>query len=105
MFEHILAQLATAQGCMTRIENNLPLKDVITKGKSIKKAIVLIGQLDATLDMDRGQAIAQNLRALYTYMLDRLTMANVHNDANAVAEVAGLVHTIKAGWDKVVEEQ
>jgi len=35
MFEQILAHLATAQGCMSRIENNLPLNDVITKGKAL----------------------------------------------------------------------
>ena len=31
MFEHILTNLATAQGCMGRIENNLPLSEVTRK--------------------------------------------------------------------------
>ena len=102
MFEHILSHLATTQGCIGRIKNNLPLNDVVTKGKSLGKAIRLIDQLNATLDMERGQAIAQNLRSLYLYMLERLTFANVHNDAAAVAEVSSLVMKIKRGWDGVV---
>jgi len=102
MFEHILSHLATAQGCMARIRNNLPLNDVVAKGKSLGKALRLIDQLNATLDMERGQAIAQNLRSLYLYMLERLTFANVHNDAAAVAEVSSLVLKIKQGWDGVV---
>ena len=103
MFEQILAHLATAQGCMGRIENNLPLNDVISKGNALGKAIRLIDQLNNTLDMERGQKIAANLRALYVYMLARLTQANVTNDSNIVAEVAALVQKVKTGWDQIVE--
>jgi flagellar protein FliS len=105
MFEHILAHLATAQGCMGRIENNLPLNEVIVKGKTLGKAIRLIDQLNNTLDMERGQKIAENLRALYVYMLARLTLANVTNDARVVAEVAALIQKVKTGWDQIVESR
>ena len=52
MFEHILSQLATAQGCMGRIRNNVPLSEVTVKLVAMRKAIALICQLNATLDMD-----------------------------------------------------
>ena len=103
MFEQILAHLATAQGCMGRIHDNLPLADVVTKGKAMGKAIRLIDQLNGTLDMERGQKIAENLRSLYVYMLARLTLANVTNDSNIVAEVASLIQKVKTGWDQIVE--
>ena len=103
MFEQILENLATAQGCMARIDNNMPLNDVIAKGKSLGKAIRLIDHLNNTLDMERGQKIAVNLRALYVYMLARLTLANVTNDSSIVAEVAALILKIKSGWDQIVE--
>jgi flagellar protein FliS len=104
MFEHILAELAAAQGCALRIESNLPLKEVIAKGKALGKAIRLINQLNATLDMERGQQIAQNLRDLYLYMLDRLTLANVTNDPRIISEVASLVQKLKTGWDQIVTD-
>jgi len=104
MFEHILSHLATAEGCMTRIKGNLPLNDVISKGNAVGKAVRLIGQLNGTLDMERGGEIAGNLRALYLYMLDRLTVANVTNDSRIIAEVAALVGKIKSGWDPIVTE-
>src|ERR1700685_2295961 len=104
MFEHILSDLATAQGCMDRIKNNMPLGEIVAKGKSLGKAIRLINQLNATLDMDRGKQIAENLRALYVYMLERLTQANVANDAGIVAEVASLVRKVKSGWDQIVTD-
>jgi flagellar secretion chaperone FliS len=103
MFEQILEHLAIAQGCMARIANDMPLNDVITKGKSLGKAIRLIDQLNNTLDMERGQKIAENLRALYVYMLARLTLANVTNDANIAAEVGSLIQKVKTGWDQIVE--
>jgi flagellar secretion chaperone FliS len=105
MFEQILMHLATAQGCMGRIRNNLPLNDVVSKGKAMGKAIRLIDQLNNTLDMERGQKIAENLRSLYVYMLARLTLANVSNDANIVAEVASLIQKVKTGWDQIVESR
>jgi flagellar protein FliS len=102
MFEQILSQLATAQGCMERIRGNMPLGEVVAKGKSLGKAIRLINQLNNSLDMDRGRQVADNLRALYVYMLARLTTANITNDSAIVGEVASLVQKIKAGWDQVV---
>jgi flagellar protein FliS len=104
MFEHILTNLATAQGCMARIENNLPLSEVTQKLAAMRKAVQLIGQLNVTLDMERGGKIAENLRALYEYMLVRLTHANAYNDTRVVIEVSNLVREIKTGWDGIVSD-
>jgi flagellar secretion chaperone FliS len=105
VFEHILSELATAQGCMQRIQNNLPLNDVIAKGKSLGKAIRLIIQLNETLDMEKGRQIAENLQALYVYMLARLTLANATNDPQIVVEVVSLVRKVKSGWDQIVTDR
>ena len=104
MYEQILSNLATAQGCMGRIQNNLPLNEVRTKCAAITKALRLIAQLDGTLNMEQGGQVAENLRNLYLYMMNRLTQANVINDAAMVAEVARLVGTVKAGWDGIVKD-
>src|ERR1700677_3728479 len=105
MYEQIVSALATAEGCMERIENNLPLADVIAKCKAMGTAIRLINQLNSTLDMERGKEVAANLRSLYIYMLTRLTQANANNDARIVAEVGALVHKIKSGWDQIVTDE
>jgi len=104
MFEHILSHLAAAQGSMGRIQGNLPLKEITAKCAAIGKAVRLIGQLDGSLDMERGGEIARNLRNLYVYMLNRLTAANVTNDAVIVAEVSQLIRKIKSGWDPIVAD-
>lgn len=104
MFEQILAQLATARGAMGRITDNRPVNEVVAKGNAIAKTLGLIGQLNGTLDMERGGQVAQNLRALYEYMMNRLTLANATNDQSVVAEVAGLISMIKSGWDQIVTD-
>lgn len=105
MYEQILSNLTAAQGCMDRIHNNMPLGEVVAKGKAMGKAIRLINQLNATLDMERGQQIAENLRSLYVYMLARLTLANAANDARIVEEVSALVRKVKSGWDQIVTDR
>jgi flagellar protein FliS len=104
MFEHVLTNLATAQGCMARIKDNRPLTEVTKKLNAMRKAIQLIGQLNQTLDMERGGQIAERLRSLYDYMLIRLTHANANNDTRIVEEVVKLVRDIKLGWDGIVTD-
>ena len=105
MYERILSELATAQGCMQRIQDHLPLAEVKAKCAAMGKAIRLMGQLNATLDMERGAEVARNLRALYDYMLPRLALANATNDTALIAEAISLVRKIKSGWDQIVTEQ
>jgi flagellar protein FliS len=104
IFEHILSNLTIAQGCMERISDNVPYADVVAKCKAVGKAVRLIGQLDASLNMEQGGQIAENLHNLYLYMLGRLTTANLHNDAQIVVEVSNLVRKIKTGWDQIVKD-
>ena len=101
-YESILTHLAVAQGCMERISNNMPLADVVTKGRAMSKAVQLVGHLSDCLDMERGGEVAVNLRNLYQYMLERLALANATNDAAAVVEVAELIRKIKSSWDQIV---
>ena len=100
--ESTLSHLAKAQGCMVRIRDNLPLADVIAKGAAMSKAVRLVSHLNDSLDMEQGGAIAVNLRNLYLYMLERMTVANATNDAAIVGEVADLLRKIKSGWDQIV---
>jgi flagellar protein FliS len=105
VYEQILAELATAQGCMERIKDNLPLADVIAKVKAVDKAFRLINHLDSTLDMERGREVAANLHSLYGYMLAQLTLANARNDGAILAEISALVRKVKSGWDQIVSDQ
>lgn len=73
--------------------------DLSRKGKAITKAIdIILNGLRASLNLDEGGNLAQNLYALYDYMARRLLHANMHNDSAALDEVLGLLTEIHEAW-------
>ena len=73
--------------------------DIAQKGAAITKAIdIILNGLRASLDLEAGGDLAQNLYALYDYMARRLLHANVHNDGAALDEVLGLISEIHGAW-------
>jgi flagellar secretion chaperone FliS len=102
MLERILVQCRVARGCMQRIATARTVHDVTEKGDAVFKVNALLAELTGCLDMDKGGDIATNLRALYTYMMTRLTLANLTNDPEIVDEITRLVTEIKSGWDQLV---
>ena len=97
LMDGVLTKLAVAKGGLER-------KDMAVKGAAIGQAISIIGGLQGSLDLEAGGELAANLDALYTYMEQRLTQANIHNDLEALEEVARLMNEIRAGWMAIPDE-
>ncbi|VFQ44726.1 flagellar export chaperone FliS [Desulfoluna butyratoxydans] len=68
------------------------------KGEYISKVLAIITELSTALDMERGGEIAENLAALYDYMVRRLTEANIHNRTEALREVEALLVSLNEGF-------
>lgn len=89
-----LEKIATAKGHMERGE-------IAQKGGHISWAISIIDGLRASLDLETGGEIAQNLDDLYDYMTRRLARANVENDPVLLDEVISLMKSVKGAWDEL----
>jgi len=77
-------------------------KDIAGKAASYSKAIAIICDgLLASLNVEEGGELAENLRALYEYMINRLVHANLHNDLVATDEVLGLLQEIGGAWNEI----
>ena len=75
---------------------------VAAKGEAVSKAIMIIDDgLRASLDVDAGGPLAQNLRALYAYMSQRLLLANAKNDPAPLGEVHKLLGELKDAWASI----
>lgn len=73
--------------------------DVPRKGAAITKAIdIILNGLRASLNLEEGGNLAQNLYALYDYMARRLLHANLNNDSAALDEVLSLLGEIHGAW-------
>jgi flagellar secretion chaperone FliS len=69
------------------------------KGESISKAIMIINDgLRASLDLKVGGALAHNLRALYSYMSQRLLLASAQKDPAMIDEVHKLLGELRDAW-------
>lgn len=97
LYDGALESLMTAIGCIER-------KDFAGKGAALGKAISIIGGLQGFLDLEKGGDVALNLDRLYDYMGRRLYDATINNDIAIVNEVAGLVKTVREGWEGIRDE-
>lgn len=97
IMQHILGNLAGAKGAIDR-------KEIQNKNKMLGKVIGLIGELQDSLDMEKGGEISTNLYSLYTYMISQVTQANIKNDTAPLTEVISLISEIKSGWDGIPQD-
>jgi len=94
LMEGGLDRIAQAKGAMER-------NDIPGKGLLISKAIGIIGGLREGLDLENKADEVGQLDNLYAYMMKRLVEANVQTDPKILDEVAGLLRTVKEGWDAI----
>ena len=78
--------------------------DIESRNNSIKKAIGIIGGLKGGLNLKQGGDIADNLNALYDYLVIRLSEANTQNSIYILDEIKELFSPIKEAWDGITEE-
>lgn len=87
---------------ITNARKGIQHRQIAAKGVAIGRAISIIGEgLNATLNMEAGGELAQNLRRLYDYMGVRLAEANLNNDITILDEVTRLLTELKAGWNGI----
>ncbi len=72
--------------------------DLKAKGLALCRAVDIIAELQSVLDRQRGGEIAENLDKLYTYMLEKLTVANYENNSASIQEVTNLLEELREGW-------
>ena len=93
------------QGALLAInsaKNQMLRNEIEAKGKSISHAILIIDEgLKASLDESIGGELAQNLSALYSYMSQRLLVANLKNDVGMLDEVSRLLTELKGAWEEI----
>ncbi|CFQ36631.1 MULTISPECIES: flagellar export chaperone FliS [Yersinia] len=91
-----------AQSALVRARILMSQGDIPGKGTALSKAIDIINNgLNAGLDLEKGGEMAENLSALYDYMSRRLLHANLHNDEQAINEVAALLENIADAWRQI----
>ncbi|MCX7913855.1 MAG: flagellar export chaperone FliS [Thermodesulfovibrionales bacterium] len=73
-------------------------KDIGRKIDSLAKARAIIEELLSSLNKEIGGEIADNLEALYLFMLIELTKANANNDIKKIELVKDLLIELRSAW-------
>lgn len=97
LMQGFLQRLAEAKGALAR-------GDVAARGVALGKAIDIAIGLQTALNKEVEGGLPQQLDALYDYMQTRLLEANARADAAMIDEVAGLMRTVKEGWDGIADQ-
>lgn len=69
---------------------------------SIGKALGIVGELRASLDMAVGGKIAQDLDRLYEFSIDQITQSNSTRTTAGVGNALRVLRTLKEGWDVAI---
>jgi flagellar protein FliS len=85
--------------------SNLLEKKYDAKAKNITKSNEIITVLMEALDFEKGGTIANNLEAIYNYMLRRILHADVNRDINALDEIIGIAEELRGAWKQIFYEK
>ena len=92
LFDALEASLNAAKGAMQRGE-------VEEKGRQIGKSVRILEEgLKASLNMEQGGEISQNLVSLYDYCITQITLANLRNDVALLETAQNVLAPVALGW-------
>jgi flagellar protein FliS len=84
-------------------KNAMDNNQIAKKAECISKSIHILTGLRTSLNIEKGDAIAENLDKLYEYMQACLFYANLKNDKNKLDEVITLLTPIQSAWKAITE--
>ncbi len=95
LYDGLIESIAEARGA-------LRAGKIDVKCRSIGRAVRIVEEgLKGGLDTVAGGPLATNLGLLYSYVSQRLTMANLRNDEAMLQECADLIQPLRDAWAQI----
>lgn len=94
LMDGALERIAAARGAM---ENSAPE----AKNRLLHRAVAIIDELRASLNMEAGGQIAANMADLYEYVGRQLLRANLENRVELLDEASNLIREIRSAWIQI----
>lgn len=77
-------------------------KDPKLRGENLGRALNIITELNASLNVEKGGETAQFLRDLYLYMLAELPKVNLTHDTEIIIRSMNYIRELKKLWEERV---
>lgn len=79
--------------------------DLRARAHAISRTLAIIAELQNTLDIEKGGAVADQLDDLYTYISARLLDVALKKDVTAIEEAHKLLTPIRDAWSQIATQQ
>lgn len=77
--------------------------NIAKKAEHLSRALAIVIELQASLDMEQGGEIAVNLNDLYDYLISDLMMANLKNDIQKINDALKVVEPLLEAWTEIAK--
>lgn len=79
--------------------------DIEARAAAIRHSLLVLQQLQGTLDMERGEIVAQNLDRFYNFIRAKLLEGQIKASASIFEEQITFVSSIREAWEQVRHDQ
>jgi flagellar protein FliS len=89
------------EGCIAnaaRAAEEMKRGNVAEKGVHLGKATAIVAELMSSLDKERGGEIAEQLEALYRFVMQSFLQANLKKDPGLIEGALRVLRELKDGW-------
>ncbi len=91
--------------CLQQAKDHIADQEVTKKAEKIKKTLAIINELQGSLDLDKGGNIATSLDSLYTYLTNRIVLADIQKNFSIFDECINILRELKSGWEGIRTEK
>jgi flagellar protein FliS len=75
--------------------------DIPSRRDAISRALAIISELQSTLNLEQGGAVAESLDELYEFASRRLLDAAMKNDVAPIDEVSRVFTPLRSAWQTI----
>ena len=97
LYDGALRFLAQARGAIEQ-------KNIPARREAISRTLAIVSELQSTLAIDTGGAIAESLDRLYQYITGLLIDASFKKDTRPVDEAARLLTMLRDAWADIARQ-
>lgn len=93
----------TILSALTRARSGITMGNVIVSLPALDKARMLIGDLMASLDHERGGELAGRLSGVYAFTLGELSALGVHPDLGRLDRIISMLRQLRDAFAEVAQ--
>jgi len=98
--------LALYDGVLVNIQkavSALEDKDLSSQGEAVSKALEIVAELQASLNLKDGGEVGAALFRLYDYVTMELVRANMRDDLDGLKLCGSLIQEVRDGWSEMMQ--